>query len=83
MPTVTGAFKAGVPKVRQRELLEALGRRAGVTEANFIKEDAASDDMRLLFYVRADEDAAKAVVEELRSHADVAAAELAARRRLT
>jgi hypothetical protein len=82
MPTVTGAFKPGVPKARQTQLLHALARRSGVDVAKLVNEDAKSPDMRLLFYVRADEDSAAAIIEELRKHADVAVAEMAARRGL-
>lgn len=82
MPDVTGAFKPDVPTERQRTLLERLTRRPGVRAAGLIKADAKSPDMRLLFYVRTDENNAELIVEELRNHADIAVAEMASRRGL-
>ncbi len=82
MPTVTGAFRQDVPKERQHALLKTLASRPGVGAAKLVKEDAKSPDMRLLFYVRAEEGSAESIIEELRKHADVAVAEMAARRGL-
>jgi hypothetical protein len=82
MATVMGAFKSGVSKERQQALLDGLAGRPGVGAAKLTKEDAKSPDMRLLFYVRADEDCAESIIEELRRHDDIAVAEMAARRSL-
>jgi hypothetical protein len=82
MSDVTGAFKSSVPRERQKKLLADMACKPGVRAAGLTKEDAKSADLRLLFYVRVDDDQAAAVVEDLLKHADIAAAELEPRRGL-
>jgi hypothetical protein len=83
MSDVTGAFKAEVSQDRQKEILDKLSKRPGVRAARLIKEDANSSDLRLLFYVRVDDDDAASVVEDLRKHTEIEVAQFEPRRKLT
>jgi hypothetical protein len=83
MLDVTGAFKPDVPRERQKALLAEFSRRSGVRAAGLIKEDAKSAELRLLFFVRVDEDQAVSVVEDLQRHSEIEVAQVEPRRRLT
>jgi hypothetical protein len=72
---ITFAFRPGVPRERQKEVLAKIGRRKGIEQVEYLKPDAKLDELSRLCFLYLNDDAdANRVIAKLAAMPEIESA---------